>query len=107
MGKNKKKNKKKAKIAPQMSFDAALRKLGIEDFKTRIITSNSKGELMHLTDYIVLAESLPDDSNFRAWFLSVVKYANKNWNRPKSVYQHMVTLFKQSLKQQVKEEQDA
>lgn len=81
----------------QLSFDQALKTLGIEDYKTRIINSNSKGKLDHLDDYIVLANILPDSKNFRAWFIKLTRHANETWKRPKSVYQHILTIFKDSM----------
>lgn len=83
-----------------MTFQEALKKLNIEDYAERIFNSNSHGELFHLYDYIVIAESLSDDGaqRFRPLFLEVVAYAEKNWQRPESIFQHMVKLLSQAYK---------
>jgi len=74
-----------------MTFKEALVKLGIEKYAERIYNSNSHGELFHLADYITMAELLPKEAlkKFPAWFDFVVKDAEKNWNRPASVFQHI------------------
>jgi hypothetical protein len=75
-----------------MNFLEALQKLKIEDYAERIFNSNSHGELMHLRDYIVLAEHCEDADAFRAWFVSVVQYAEQHWNRPESIFQHILRM---------------
>ena len=80
-----------------MTFLDALKKLGIEDYSERIFNSSSTGELFHLGDYITLAEALSDAAWFRPWFEAVVEYADKNWERPESVFQHVSNLLKESL----------
>ena len=65
-----------------MTFKEALKILNIEDYGERIFNSNSHGELMHLVDYITLAKALPDPAPFREWFVSVVKEAERTWERP-------------------------
>ena len=74
-----------------MIFKEALVKLGIEKYAERIYHSNSHGELFHLADYITMAELLPEGAikKFPDWFELVVKYAEKNWDRPDSVFQHI------------------
>ena len=74
-----------------MTFNEALVKLGIEKYAERIYHSNSHGELFHLSDYINMAELLPEEviKRFPDWFECVIKYAEENWNRPASVFQHI------------------
>ncbi len=73
----------------EMTFKEALKKLGIEDYGERIFNSNSSGELFHLIDYIIIARNLDDARYFRTWFERIIKYAEDNWERPASVYQHI------------------
>ena len=73
-------------------FDHALRELNIEDYRIRILESNSHGEMMHLTDYVNLATVCRDHNvlhEFRGYFEKVVKHAEENWERPESIFQHM------------------
>lgn len=79
-----------------MTLDEALKKLDIEDYGQRIFDSNSHGELFHLFDYIVIAGALTDASWFRKWFVGIVAWAEKNWRRPESVFQHIPRLLKDS-----------
>lgn len=74
-----------------MNLSEALKKLHIEDYSERIFNSNSHGELFHLADYFAMAEALPEDKGeaFRAWFVAIVDFAEKNWQRPESVFQHI------------------
>lgn len=74
-----------------MTFNEALQKLNIEDYGERIFNSNSHGELFHLMDYMVIANALEgtDASWFRPWFVAVVDLAEKNWQRPESIFQHI------------------
>lgn len=82
-----------------MSFDDALEKLGIADFKERIFNSNSHGELFHLMDYIHIAQAIPDEpEKFREWFVETVAAAEQQWKRPESVFQHIPTLLMQGAK---------
>jgi hypothetical protein len=76
-----------------MNFHEALVMLGIVDFEDRIINSNSHGELFHIYDYIQIAENLKNPDAFRIWFLEVVDFAEKNWERPESVFQHMIKML--------------
>jgi len=81
-----------------MKFTEALKILNIEDFKDRIWNSNSRGELSYLADYIILAQRLeeyfPEEIPlFRKWFLHVVKEAEKTWERPESIFQHIMKVF--------------
>lgn len=76
-----------------MTFGEALKKLNIEDYAERIFNSNSHGELFHLADYIAIAEHITDASLFRPWFVAHVEYAEKNWKRPESVFQHIMKML--------------
>lgn len=80
-----------------MSFTDALRKLNIEDFKQRIMNSNSHGELFHIYDYLMIAKTGSDDNMdwFREWFVGVVTWAEKNWERPESVFQHIPRIIRE------------
>jgi hypothetical protein len=80
-----------------MPFLEALQKLDIEDYGDRIFSSNSHGELFHIMDYIYIAENNEDPSWFKAWFESMIKMAEENWNRPESVFQHIPSLLQQSV----------
>lgn len=83
----------------KFTFDDALKRLGIEDFKSAIWNSNSRGELFHLEDYQFMASMLDDKEveEFRPIFVDIVEWAKKNWKRPESCYQHMPTLIKSYL----------
>lgn len=74
-----------------MDFDQALEKLNIQDYRLRILNSNSHGELFHTMDYIEIAEVFEglDASVFRKWFESVVVFAEQNWSSPEHVFQHI------------------
>ena len=72
-----------------MNFKEALEKLNIEDFGERIFNSNSRGELFHLADYIMLAGVVTDSDMFREWFLRIVSFAEEQWKRPESIFQHI------------------
>ena len=81
-----------------MNFKEALKILNIEDYGERIFNSNSHGELFHMYDYIILAETLKDNPTwFREWFENVVKLAEEHWDRPESVFQHMFTIFNERI----------
>lgn len=71
-----------------MSFLDALKKLDIEDYGERIWSSNSHGELLHIADYVDFAR-MNDVSGFRKWFVGVVAWAEKEWERPESIFQHI------------------
>jgi hypothetical protein len=81
----------------KMTFEEALKKLGIEEYAERIFNSNSRGEIFHLEEYINMAELLPDHviEKFPAWFRDVVKFAEENWERPESVFQHIQRIMLQ------------
>ena len=81
-----------------LTFDEALKILNIEDYKEKIFNSNSKGELFHLIDYIIIAEMSDKLLNFRDWFVDIVKQAEKNWERPESIFQHIGTILSENIK---------
>lgn len=76
-----------------ITFEEALDKLNIVDYKERILHSNSHGELMHLMDYVYIAQSLEDTSWFREWFERVLAWAEQTWERPESIFQHILHMF--------------
>ena len=76
-----------------MNFKEALIKLDIEDYEDRIFNSNSHGELFHLADYIDIVTVPVDVSWFREWFEDVVKWAENNWTRPESIFQHILKVL--------------
>ena len=75
-----------------MTFKEALKILDIEDYANRIYNSNSHGELYHIQQYFHLAKFDYKDIGicFRTEFEEIVKYAEENWNRPESVFQHIL-----------------
>ena len=85
----------------KLSFIESLKKLGIEDFEERIFYSNSKGELFHCYDYIDIAKNINEQKKgaFRQWFLAVIEFAEKNWERPESVFQHISRFLSEELNQ--------
>lgn len=79
-----------------LSFKSALKKLNIEDYGARIFNSNSHGELMHLMDYIDLAANIKNDPEwFRPLFVACVTFAEAEWSRPESCFQHMPRLLRE------------
>ena len=84
-----------------MTFLEALRILEIEDYADRIFNSNSRGELFHLHDYYILAKAFKENNwntnTFRKFFESVVEFANENWQRPASVYQHILKFYNEAV----------
>ncbi len=81
-----------------MTLTEALKRLGIEDYKERILNSNSHGELIHLIDYVEMANLGIDPSIFRFLFVECVDFCDKNWTRPESCFQHMPKLLTQLTK---------
>ncbi len=79
-------------MSEKMSFLGALKKLNIEEYAERIWRSNSHGEIMHVFDYIQIAR-LKDVNWFRKWFVEVVARAEKEWERPESIFQHIPKLI--------------
>lgn len=80
-----------------MTFAEALKKLNIEDYGERIFNSNSHGELFHLYDYMEIAKNLSNEEakEFRSCFVAAVEYAEQNWRRPESVFQHMPQMLEE------------
>ncbi len=87
-----------------MTFEESLKNLGIHDYSDRIFHSNAHGELFHLLDYILLAESFTDKQFFKLMFCEIVRLAEQHWKRPESVFQHIPRLLQEMLNQ-VKESQ--
>lgn len=84
-------------VTETMTFYDALKSLGVEDYSKRIFNSNSNGELFHLQQYFTLAEVLKGKTEcFREWFESVVKWAEENWERPESIFQHISRILTES-----------
>lgn len=82
-----------------MTFKESLKILGIEEYGQRIWNSNSRGELFHLEQYFHMAEVFGEAEWFPKWFEAVVKQAEKEWDRPESVFQHINTILIQHLKE--------
>jgi len=85
-----------------MNFQEALQELGIEKYAERIWHSNSHGELFHLDQYFTLAELVKENNDkewFCKWFEYIVKYAEQNWERPESIFQHIHKILVQQLEQ--------
>lgn len=81
---------------PVETFDEALKALNIEEYSERIFNSNSRGELFHMLDYINLANAFEGhEETFKPWFEQVVETAEKHWDRPESIFQHIVTILQQ------------
>lgn len=70
-------------------FKQALKILNIEDYEDRIWRSNLHGELFHLQDYILLSK-LEYTEPFRGTFIKIVTLAEATWERPESVFQHIL-----------------
>jgi len=84
-------------IKETITLEEVLELLGIEEYKERILNSNSHGELFHINDYFVLSQIGLPKEKFSKWFKEVVQFAEKNWKRPESVFQHILTIFKENL----------
>ena len=83
-----------------MDLNEALQELGIEKYKERIVQSNSRGELFYLEQYFTLAEIVKKNNDkdwFSKWFEEVVKYADANWERPNSIFQHIHKILANQL----------
>jgi|688.fasta_scaffold665138_2 hypothetical protein len=85
-----------------MDSKEVFEKLGIEDYADRIFKSNSHGELFHLQQYYDFVELKANKEKFRKEFIKAVEYAEKNWERPESVFQHIrdAMFFMWSLEQE-------
>ena len=84
-----------------MTFGEALKALNIEDFGERIFNSNSHGELFHLVQYshlVEILEKMGQLDEFRGWFLRLVEMAESEWDRPESIFQHVLEFFADSMK---------
>lgn len=85
-----------------MTLKDVLIDLGIEQYQSRIFNSNSRGELMHLQDYLFLQQIMKAHPELRErfpeWFKETVELAEAEWNRPESVFQHILEIFRDSLK---------
>lgn len=79
-----------------LTFQEALKILDIEEYGDRIFNSNSHGELFHLYDYIVLAANIDkkDVPEFKEAFVEAVKWAEATWERPASIFQHILKIGK-------------
>ena len=82
-----------------MTFGKAVEILGIEEYKKRIWNSSSTGELFFLDNYIQVAQILgtQDNTHFKAWFKDIVEMAEKEWKRPASVFQHVITALNDTI----------
>jgi hypothetical protein len=50
-------------------------------------------------DYILIAENMPDFiiEGFREWFERLVKFAEEEWQRPESIFQHVPQFLADAL----------
>ena len=80
-----------------MTFQEALKDLGIEEYGKRIFNSNSNGELFYLQDYFLLAEQFKGQQWFPKWFKKTVELAEEKWERPASVFQHILKILQYSM----------
>ena len=78
-----------------MNLKEATEILGIEKYAERIFNSNSHGELFHLQIYFNLAEQIGKTDWFPKWFDEIVEFAEKEWKRPESIFQHIDTIIEQ------------
>lgn len=84
-----------------MTFQEALKILGIEKYQERIFKSNSRGELFHIYQYIDLAEAIGTTEWFPKWFDHIVSRAEKTWDRPESVFQHTYEILVEQYKEAI------
>jgi len=85
-----------------MTFKEALKILKIEDYGERIFNSNSRGELSHLYVYGQYAQMTKDAGKedslmFRKLFVAAVEKAEKTWERPESVFQHIEKVLNEQI----------
>ena len=85
-----------------MNFKEALKILKIEDYGERIFNSNSRGELSHLYVYGQYAQMTKDAGKedslmFRKLFVAAVEKAEKTWERPESVFQHIEKVLNEQI----------
>lgn len=85
-----------------MTFQESLKILGIEELEERIFHANSRGELMHLVDYIQVAEHWEGDEWFKDffpyWFKGIVKQCDADGKPTHAIFQHMPELLDMALK---------
>lgn len=84
-------------LPEKTTLPEALKILGIEEYGQRIFNSNSRGELFHVTQYFELADKIGTTEWFPKWFKSIVESAEKEWERPESVFQHIQKILVQHL----------
>jgi hypothetical protein len=90
------------------TFEEAIKYLHIEDYRDRIFNSNSHGELLHLLDYVVMANCWKGSPlYFRIVFEICIKFCEENWSRPESCFQHMPKLIQSLLEEVAKENQNS
>ena len=89
-----------------MNLKEALKTLNIYDYKDKIINSNSRGEIVHLLDYIHIAQQIEHPEKFRPWFEKIVEFAKHEWQRPESVYQHIYKILVESWEQDTEANHD-
>lgn len=75
----------------------ALETLGIEEYSERILNSNSRGEMLYLQQYFSLAEIIGKTEWFPEYFKETVSLAEKEWDRPESVFQHIERMLFQTI----------
>lgn len=85
-----------------MNFNKALETLGIEEYRNRILHSNSHGELFYLEQYSTIAEILGKTEWFKEWFESIVEQAEEYWDRPESVFQHIHKILVEQITKHIK-----
>lgn len=81
----------------EMNLQESFEFLGISEHLEKAWKSSSTGELFFLQDYIVIANFMKqtgykDVPKFTKWFNDTVDYAYKNWERPISIYQHLMRI---------------
>jgi hypothetical protein len=77
----------------QLTFEEVLQILGISEYETAIMNSNSHGELFFIEQYYRLASIIGKTLWFSRWFKMKVRHAKLHWKRPESVYQHLIKLL--------------
>ena len=81
----------------KFTFEESLEILGILEYQDRIMQSNSHGELFHILDYMHLANVVTEKPEIKEKVTKAihgaVKHAEENWDRPESVFQHMVKIL--------------
>ena len=84
-----------------MKFEEVCEKLGIGKYAERIYNSHSRGELHFLQDYYQILEVAEENEGFAKvfpeWFEEVVASAEKEWQRPDTVFQHILTILRKDM----------